>query len=79
MRLSLPSASRNGTSSAQGTHHDAQTLTKVTLSLNAALLSPGTGLPSTVSPGSGGRSVTGAGLPINADGSRDGSPEPSPT
>ncbi len=79
MRLSLPSASSSGASSWQGTHHDAQTFTRLTLPANVALLRPGTALPFTSSPGTGGSSVGGTGLPISADGSREGSPAPSPT
>ena len=74
--MSFDSASRNGTSSWQGTHHEAQTFTSVTASLKVASVRPGTGLPSRVSSGSGGRSVGGIGWPISAEGMREGSPLP---
>src|SRR5450756_937077 len=76
-RLSLPKAVRSGASSWQGTHHDAQTLTTLTLPLNTAGSSPGTGAPLLARPCSGGSGVCGAAWPIKADGIRDGSLSPS--
>src|SRR5260221_11152917 len=63
----------NAASPRHGTHHEAQTLSTVTWPGNSALSSPGTGLPSRASPGSGGRSVRGAGWRIKAQGVREGS------
>ena len=77
MRLSSASFISSGASSWQGTHHDAQTLTSVTAPVKSALAMPGTGAPSRTRPATGGSGVSGTGRPISADGSRDGSPEPS--
>ena len=56
-------------------HHDAQKLTTLTLPLASSVLEkPGTGLPSSTRPSRGANCVAGAGLPINADGSFEGSP-----
>src|ERR1700676_2867578 len=76
-RLSLPSSVSSGASSWQGTHHDAQTLTTLTLPLNTAGSSPGTCAPLLTRPSSGGSAVCGAGRPIRAEGMREGSPLPS--
>src|ERR1700674_3057360 len=76
-RLSRPSSVKSGASSWQGTHHDAQTLTTLTLPLNTEGSSPGTCAPLLTSPSNAGRAVGGAGWPIRADGIRDGSPLPS--
>src|SRR5665647_2616147 len=65
MRLSLDSLSRNGTSSAQGTHHDAQTFTRVTEPAKVALLRPGIALPSRSSPGLSNATFTGAVTLVN--------------
>src|SRR6202790_5253039 len=76
-RLSRPSSVKSGASSWQGTHHDAQTLTTLTLPMNTAGSSPGTWAPSLTRPSSGGSEVCGAGRPIKAEGMREGSPPPS--
>ena len=55
--------SSSGCSSRHGAHHDAQTLSTVTLPLNSAESRPGT-----LAPSSGASLVAGAGWPINADG-----------
>src|ERR1700694_5167853 len=75
--LSLPSSVNRGASSWQGTHHEAQTLTTLTLPLNMVGSSPGPPPPPWTSPSSAGSAVGGAGRPINAEGIRDGSPLPS--
>src|SRR6266851_4479469 len=76
-RLSRASSVKSGASSWQGTHHDAQTLTTLTLPLNTAGSSPGTCAPLLTRPASGGSAVCGAGRPIKAEGMREGSPVPS--
>src|SRR5260370_41984587 len=76
-RLSLPNSVKSGASSWHGTHHDAQTLTTLTLPLNTAGSSPGTCAPLLTRPCSGGSAVCGAGWPIKAEGILDGSPVPS--
>src|SRR5947209_16777919 len=75
-RLSLLNSVSSGASSWHGTHHDAQTLTTLTLPLNTAGSSPGTCEPSWTRPGSGGNAVCGAGRPSRAEGIRAGSPLP---
>ena len=55
-----------GCSSRQGAHHDAKTLTSVTLPAKCSESSPGRSVPS-----SGGRSVCGAGWPISAEGTSE--------
>src|SRR3984957_421640 len=76
-RLSLPSSVNSGASSWQGMHHEAQTLTTLTLPLNTAGSSPGTCAPPLTRPSSGGSAVCGAGWPIKAEGMFEGSPPPS--
>src|SRR3981081_577174 len=76
-RLSLANSVSNGASSWHGTHHEAQTLTTLTLPLNIAGSSPGTCVPLLARPSSGGSAVCGAGWPIKADGIFEGSPLPS--
>src|SRR5882724_1431437 len=73
-RLSSPSLVKSGASSWHGTHHEAQTLTTLTLPLNTAGSSPGTCVPLLTRPTSGGSTVGGAGRPIKAEGIFDGSP-----
>jgi hypothetical protein len=63
MRVSPARSSRNGASSWQGKHHDAHTLTRVTCPRKSAAVIPGIGLPSRSRPATGGRSISGAGLP----------------
>src|SRR5450631_443527 len=58
-------------------HHEAQTLTTLTLPLKTAGSSPGTCAPSLMRPASGGSAVCGAGWPIRAEGIREGSLLPS--
>src|SRR5580700_11378716 len=77
-RLSWPSLVSNGASSWHGTHHEAQTLTTLTLPLNDAGSSPGTGAPLLTRPSSAGSAVRGAAWPIRAEGIRDGSPSRKP-
>src|SRR5258705_1859063 len=76
-RLSRASSVKSGASSWQGTHHEAQTLTTLTLPLKTAGSSPGTSAPLLTRPTSGGSAVCGAGRPIKAEGMREGSPLPS--
>src|ERR1700737_49680 len=76
-RLSLPNPVKRGALSWHGTHHDAQTLTTLTLPLKTAGSSPGTGAPLLTRPSSGGSAVCGAGRPIRAEGIFDGSSPPS--
>ena len=76
-RLSRPSSVNSGASSWHGMHHEAQTLTTLTLPLNMAGSSPGTCAPLSTRPASGGSAVCGAGWPIRAEGICDGSPLPS--
>src|SRR3979411_3065226 len=73
-RLSWPSLVNSGASSWHGTHHEAQTLTTLTLPLNTAGSSPGTWAPLLTRPTSGGSAVCGVGCPIRAEGIFDGSP-----
>src|SRR5882757_3476814 len=73
-RLSLPNSVSSGASSWQGTHHDAQTLTTLTLPLKTAGSRPGTCAPSRARPSSCGSAVCGAGRPIKAEGILEGSP-----
>src|SRR6266853_2063052 len=65
-RLSSPSLVKSGASSWHGTHHEAQTLTTLTLPLNTAGSSPGTCVPLLTRPSSAGSAVCGAGRPDNA-------------
>src|SRR5665647_112925 len=76
-RLSRPSCVSSGASSWHGMHHEAQTLTTLTLPLNTAGSSPGTWVPAVARPCSGGNGVCGAGWPIRAEGIREGSLLPS--
>src|SRR6266850_1256290 len=70
-RLSSPSLVKSGASSWHGTHHDAQTLTTLTLPLNTAGSSPGTCAPLLTRPSSGGSAVWGAGRPMSRAHSSD--------
>jgi hypothetical protein len=66
----------NGCSCTHGTHQEAQKLTMETLpEARSRLVKPGTAPLSSRRASSGGKSVAGAGLPISAEGSREGSPE----
>src|SRR3979409_834442 len=76
-RLSLANSVNSGASSWHGTHHEAQTLTTLTLPLNIAGSSPGTCAPPLASSSRGGSAVCGAGWPIKAEGIFEGSPPPS--
>src|SRR3954454_16776649 len=76
-RLSFANSVRSGASSWHGTHQDAQTLTRLTLPLNAAGSRPGIWALSACNPSSGGSMVCGTGRPISAEGIREGSPLPS--
>src|SRR6266480_335293 len=73
-RLSFANSVRSGASSWHGTHHEAQTLTTLTLPLNTAGSSPGTGASLLTRPCSGGSAVAGAGRPIRTEGIFEGSP-----
>src|SRR5262249_47269571 len=65
---------KSGASSWHGMHHEAQTLTTLTLPLKAAGSRPGTGLSLLTKPSRGGSGVCGTEWPIRADGINDGSP-----
>jgi len=72
----LDNAISIGCSSRQGTHQEANTFRSVGSPwASAALLKPATGAPSSpFRPSSGGRVKSGTGLPMSAEGRRDGSP-----
>src|SRR6202012_3478485 len=72
------SCDSSGASSWQGTHQEAQTLSRLTLPLNMLGSRPGTWLPPATRPSSAGKAVCGAGRPIRADGILEGSPSRRP-
>src|SRR5262252_2636567 len=68
-------ATSKGCSCAQGAHQDAQKFTTDTWPCpRSAPLKPATGLAPSANPSNAGRAICGAGLPIRADGKREGSP-----
>ena len=69
------SASSRGCSTWHSTHHEANTLTMVGSPwARSAAAKPGTAVPSAIRPSIAGRLKSGTGLPISAEGRREGSP-----